>query len=184
LKKEILVGVTLVVFSLLLTEIWEKIKPEYFQKNDLSQDFKIEKHKELYSKGTEKFKEIREVYTELNSLLIKQYGLTPLEYKTIFKKFENVKLDLIDYRRELEKFSTDDIIISIKNILTVMQGDMQLLWIHAKNSDKIEDNISSVLYSIDPKKLPIPSKELVDKINSKIEKDLITFVSLPKYWTK
>lgn len=57
-----------------------------------------------------------------------------------------------------------------------MQGDMQLLWIHAKNSDKIEDGISSILYSIDSKKLPTPSKELVDKINSKIEKDLITFM--------
>ncbi|WP_418640330.1 hypothetical protein [Sulfurimonas sp. ST-27] len=173
--------IVLLIVGTLLTAIIGSIgyisKIEYFDKKNKTELYIIEKHKELFDEGTGVIKNTKKTYKKLIHLLKKNYGLTPQEYEKIYKDFWDAKLKIIEYRNKLEKFSFDDIIYSIDNIMNVVDNDLALIGLHFKQSEMIRDEIGRILYNANPKKIPEATDNLMKNIEIKNNKELTDFIN-------
>lgn len=173
-------GLIIALISSVLVGIGYIAKIEYFDKKTQAEQFVIENHKILYKQGSEKFQILQNVYREITNYLTSRYGLTPIEIKKdkVFDNFYKTKNEMLDYKKELEKYSFDTFILSIDNILNLMYSDMLIIETYKLSSHALEDKIGQILSEENIQKLSDIDVNMIKKILIAVDHDLDKFISL------
>lgn len=183
------------LIGIFLTGLGYIIKIEYFDKKVKVQDYVVEKHKSLYKRGSEVFKKLDSAYININRYLEENIGLTNSELNKdkIFTDFMLARNELYDYKKELQKYSSNDFLSYIENLENLINSDMLAINFFVMNIKQVDDKIKNILFEINEKEFPKYSKLLEDKLSLNVYSDIenniilenkmylkISFYSLPK----
>lgn len=89
---------------------------EYIDERNRQKQYIGELHKQLYDKGAVELEKINSAYSELQSLLGKDYALTTYEFDASYTKLQEALESYQKYIRELERFGNSGEIQVAKNL--------------------------------------------------------------------
>lgn len=89
---------------------------EYFDEKNRQKQYIGELHKQLYDKGAAELEKINSAYSELQSVLGKNYALTTYELDPSYAKFQDSVESYQKYIRELERFGNSGQVQVAKNL--------------------------------------------------------------------
>lgn len=89
---------------------------EYIDEKNRQKQYIGELHKQLYDKGAVELEKINSAYSELQSLLGKDYALTTYEFDASYTKLQEAIESYQKYIRELERFGNSGQVEAAKNL--------------------------------------------------------------------
>lgn len=178
-KIDLRIKIIITLITVLLTSLGYIIDKEYYEHKKIIETNDLDKHKELYKEGSNLINEILKSYESITNYLSTNYGNTPIELKqNKIDELLKVKTLINDYKKDLNKYSTNEFIKTIENIENVVFRDHMDIVAIKLSSKNIEDKIASLIYDPLSKDKPKITKETLEKIKIEIDKDLDEYIKL------
>lgn len=121
------------------------IGKEYVDEKNRQKQYIGELHKQLYDKGAVELEKINSAYSELQTLLGKDYALTTYELDTSYTKLQEAIESYRKYIRELERFGNSGQVQVAKNLEEWVIGLYAEFNLQYKNAEQVQRLVRELL---------------------------------------
>lgn len=121
------------------------VAKEYIDEKNRQKQYIGELHKQLYDKGAVELEKINSAYSELQSLLGKDYALTTYEFDASYTKLQEAIESYQKYIRELERFGNSGQVQVAKNLDEWVIGLYAEFNLQYKSAEQVQRRVRELL---------------------------------------